>query len=310
VLSTAVYLCAYAAAVLFLLGVAVKVVSYRRKPMHLRWELYPVAHEGKRSEYGGSYLEETDWVKRPRHKSLIGELRVMVPEILFLKAVHESNRSLWIFTLPFHLGLYLTAGFFFVLLLNASALAAGFASAIPANVWISVLNALGLCGFALSIIGALGLVCRRAVDENLRGYTSFAHLLNLGWFVVAPGLAVRAWFADGHSFAGFRDLAVSLVTLDTSRPVAPHILAPAILGAALVAYIPWTHMAHFFMKYFLYHDIRWGDEPMVGSERAEARLREALNYKPTWAAKHVHADGQKTWEDVALLNPAQEKSKE
>jgi hypothetical protein len=83
-----------------------------------------------------------------------------------------------------------------------------------------------------------------------------------------------------------------------------------ILGAALAAYIPWTHMAHFFMKYYLYHDIRWGDEPMVGEERNEAKLREVLNYKPTWAADYVRADGRKTWVDVVMENPAREQPKE
>jgi nitrate reductase gamma subunit len=310
VLSTAAYICACGSAALFLLGIVVRVVRYRRNPIHLRWELYPVAHEGKKSEYGGSYLEETDWVKKPRHKSLMGEMRVMVPEIFFLKAVHESNRSLWIFSLPFHLGLYFTVGFLALLLLNAFASAAGFAPAPPAGVWVSLESGLGLCGFILSIVGALGLIFRRAIDDNLRNYTSFAHFLNLGWFVAAAGLALRAWFLDGHSFAGFRDFVTSLVSFDFREPVHSHIVAPAILGAVLVAYIPWTHMAHFFMKYFLYHDIRWGDDPMVGSKSAEAKLQEALNYRPTWAAEHVHADGRKTWEDVAVLNPAREKSKE
>jgi nitrate reductase gamma subunit len=310
VLSITVYICACASAALFLMGLAAKIVHYKKNPMHLRWELYPVAHEGSKAAYGGSYLEEVGWAKKPRHKSLLGELRVMIPEIFCLKAVHESNRSLWKFTFPFHMGIYCTAGFIFVLFAGALIQAAGFGAVLSTTIGTLLLDCLGLAGFSLSIIGALGLIFRRAADADLRDFTSRAHFFNLGWFVVVMGLALWAWFADGRSFAGFRDLALNLVHFRFGRPVQPALIAPAILGAALAAYIPWTHMAHFFMKYFLYHDIRWGDEPMVGEERAEAELREVLNYRPTWAGGHVHADGKKTWADVAMENPAREKEKE
>jgi nitrate reductase gamma subunit len=310
VLSTAAYLCAYLSSVLFLLGLVVKVARYKRNPIHLRWELYPVAHEANKAEYGGSYLEEVDWVKKPRHKSLMGELRVMIPEIFFLKAVYESNRSVWSVTYPFHLGLYCTAGFLTVLFGGAVVEAAGFTSILSGKAWIPLLNFLGLCGFILSIIGALGLIYRRSTDDNLSDYTSFVHYFNLGWFVVVMGLALLAWFRDEHSFAGFQRLALGLVNFNLKQPLHLPVVATVILGAALVAYIPWTHMAHFFMKYYLYHDIRWGDEPMVGSPSAEARLRRALSYRPTWAASHVLADGRKTWADLAVHNPTQEQPKE
>ena len=75
--------------------------------MHVRWELYPVAHEGKRAHYGGSYLEESEWWKKKREVSLWGELKVMVPEIVFLVALKEHNSRLWSRSFPFHFGLYL-----------------------------------------------------------------------------------------------------------------------------------------------------------------------------------------------------------
>jgi nitrate reductase gamma subunit len=278
--------------------------------MHLRWELYPVAHEAGKAEYGGSYLEETDWVKKPRNRSLMGEVRVMVPEIFLLKAVHESNRSLWLATFPFHLGLYCTAGFTAALFAGAAVEASGSTAALSGRAWTYLLNCLGLCGFILSIIGALGLIYRRITDDNLQDYTSPAHYFNLGWFVAAMGLALLAWFANGYSFSGFRSFASALVGFDIGQPAHPSVVAPAILGSGLAAYIPWTHMAHFFMKYYLYHDIRWGDEPMSGARGPEARLLHVLNYKPTWAAAHVLADGRKTWAEVAMQNPVREQSKE
>ena len=41
--------------------------------MHVRWELYPVPHEAQKAHYGGSYLEESEWWKKPREVSLLGE---------------------------------------------------------------------------------------------------------------------------------------------------------------------------------------------------------------------------------------------
>ena len=43
-------------------------------PMHVRWELYPVAHEKGRASYGGSYFEEVDWWTKPREVDKLGEV--------------------------------------------------------------------------------------------------------------------------------------------------------------------------------------------------------------------------------------------
>ena len=72
----------YAAAVVFVAAAVQRAVRIARLPMHLRWELYPVAHEKGRASYGGSYLEESDWWTKPRAVSVAGELKVMIPEIL------------------------------------------------------------------------------------------------------------------------------------------------------------------------------------------------------------------------------------
>jgi nitrate reductase gamma subunit len=306
----AAYIGVYISIFLFLLGLVVKVARYKRNPMHLRWELYPVAHEAEKAEYGGSYLEATDWVEKPRYKSLMGELRVMLPEIFFLKAVYESNRSLWSVSLPFHLGLYCVAVFAAALFGGAIAEAAGFTALFPGKEWFFFLDGIGLCGFTLSIMGALGLIYRRATADNLRDYTPFGHYFNLGLFVTVMGTALRAWFIGGHSFAGFHAFAVALATCNLGQPIHPSVVVPAIMGAVLGAYIPWTHMAHFFMKYYLYHDIRWGDKPMAGDKKDEVMLREVLNYKPTWAAGHVGADGKRTWADLAKHNPTRQQKKE
>jgi hypothetical protein len=78
-MTTLVYVIAYLGIVFFLIAVAARFVFWSKMPMHLRWELYPVAHEGGgRAAYGGSYFEESDWWKKKREVSLLGELKVMV----------------------------------------------------------------------------------------------------------------------------------------------------------------------------------------------------------------------------------------
>jgi len=62
-------------------------------------------------------------------------------------------------------------------------------------------------------------------------------------------------------------------------------------------------MAHMFMKYFMYHSVRWEDAPNLKGSGIEAEILKNLGLKPTWAASHVGADGKKTWAEVAALAP-------
>jgi hypothetical protein len=58
-----------------------------------------------------------------------------------------------------------------------------------------------------------------------------------------------------------------------------------------------------FMKYFLYHFVRWEDKPNFKGSRIEAMILKNLGFKPTWAAGHIGADGEKTWMDIATSEP-------
>jgi len=65
----------YVSVAVFVAAVVCRAAKISRLPIHLRWELYPVAHEKGRASYGGSYLEESDWWTKPRESSLVGELK-------------------------------------------------------------------------------------------------------------------------------------------------------------------------------------------------------------------------------------------
>ena len=298
------HLITYASLIVFVAAVAYRFRKIQSFPLHLRWELYPVPHEGKRAKYGGSILEEVDWWTKERHSSLVTELKFMLPEMIFIKALWEHNRKLWYRSFPFHFGLYLVAGFAALLFLGAVLELAGVPvgeGAVGFGLFLDRLTTVvGLIGLVLCIVGALGLIHMRLTDADLRPYTNFSHFFNLGFVAAALALVLAVWFVD-RDFSTLRGYVSSLLTLDLSFSTGSAVATLAILLTSLmVAYIPLTHMSHFFVKWFTWHKIRWDDEPNVRGGRFEVMIQEALQRPVTWAADHIRADGKKTWADIAV----------
>ena len=304
-MTTLVYVIAYLGIVFFLIAVAARFVFWSRMPMHVRWELYPVAHEGGgRAAYGGSYLEESDWWQKPRQVSLLGELKVMVPEILFLVALREHNRKLWTRSFPFHFGLYLVAVTTILLLIGGVA-----GVLLPVNVAAGLNRVIGLLvpwlggtGLVLGIVGAIGLFLRRRGRE-LRDYTAPADFFNLAFFVVAFGVALTTFVGYDRDFSLVSAFVANLATFNLA-PLGSGtgvllLMLSVVLLSLLTAYIPTTHMSHFVGKYFAYHSIRWKDEPNLRGGKQEKAIHALLNQPVSWAAPHIKGDGKKTWLDVA-----------
>lgn len=311
-MTTLVFAVLYLSAAVFFIATAARAVLYARQPIHLRWELYPVPHEHpERVKHGGSYFEEVDWWKKPPSFNLLGELSFMVPEMLFLKALHEFNRKLWYRSFPFHFGLYLMMGTVGLVLL--AALLALFAPALmagPLGTGLHLLyTATGAVGVLLAMAGALLLLHRRLTDPVLKIYTTPGDIFNLLFFLVAFGVLAAGYLVKGPGFPGVRGLAEGLLRGDLSLPIPPLFGAGLILSGLLAAYIPLTHMSHFVGKYFTYHSVRWEDHPNRPGGAIEKKLAEYLTYRPTWASPHVTADGKRTWADVATTNPWQGEKK-
>jgi nitrate reductase gamma subunit len=301
----------------FVAAVAYRAVRIARLPLHLRWELYPVAHEKGRAGYGGSYLEESDWWVKPRQSSLAGDLKVMVPEILLLAGVWEHNRKHWLFSFPFHFGLYLLAGLIFLLVVGGIATAAGAnvsaASGILGSALYYLTYVVGYAGLVLSLVGAGALLIKRAVNADYREYTKKSDYFNLAFFVVTMLVALVAQAVADPYFAGLRGYFAHLVTFGFSSAgggvsaVAVLSAAEIILASLLLAYIPLTHMSHFFTKWFMYHDVRWSDEPNVAGSKLERQVAKVLQYPVSWSAPHIRGDGKKTWADVATSDVEEDK---
>ncbi len=311
-MTTILYAIIYLGFLTFLAGSLARAIWYARAPVHLRWELYPVPHEEPgRAEHGGSYFETADWWTKPLHFSLWGELKAMIPEMTFLKGLWEFNRPMWLRSFPFHFGLYLVIAAAVLVVLTAlvSVLAPALMAAPLAAALHYLYKSTGLLGAVLVVAGAFGLLVKRLSDPNLRNYTAPGDIFNLMFFIVTFGLLIAGYALRPPGSAGALDLATGLLLFDTSLKVPALTTAGLIAGALLAAYVPMTHMSHFVGKYFTYHSIRWDDQPSVNNEKLRRKIAEYLTYRPTWAAKHVGADGSKTWAEIATANPAQEVKK-
>lgn len=307
-MSLAVYVVIYLGFAVFIAGCIRRVVQYATMPLHLRWELYPVPHEEpSRAAHGGSYFESVDWWKQPSHFNLQGELRTMVPEMVFLKALWEFNRKLWYASFLFHFGLYLTMATV-VLVFGQAVLSlaiAGWAQGTGELVMAGLYRITGFSGVVLTLIGAAALLRRRVSDPEIKNLSVPADVFNLVFFLATFGL-LGAGYLTMPAGASVTGLARGILTFDSSVRIGGVFALGLVLASILVAYIPFTHMAHFIAKYFTYHSVRWDDRVNRRAGRIEATVSQYLAYKPTWAAPHVGATGEKTWAEVATANPAQE----
>lgn len=274
----------------FAAGCAWRALRYARAPEHLRWDLYPVAHEPRR-DHGGSYFEEKDWWTRPRKVDRLGEVALMLEEVVLLRGVWRNNRRLWGGSLPFHWGLYLLV--LTTLGLLASAL----------GVWdgalLGALAVAGAAGGALLAAGSLVLLGLRASDPRLRPYTAPVDLANLGLLAVLGGLSLAV--AAGSS--GMAPVSAAVADVLRLRPAtaSPLLAAQMTVASVFLLYFPATRMVHLFAKYFLYHDVRWNDRPREAGSALDRRLRAALDYGLTWSAPHVRTG--ETWSEVATRLP-------
>ncbi len=164
----------------------------------------------------------------------------------------------------------------------------------------------GWAGIALTAAGAAALLLYRLTDRRMRAATTPGDLFHLALFVAVPGLlAAGAWLAPD----GAPDLlavATGLLAWDTSLRVSGLLGAGLVACAALAAYIPLTHMAHYVGKWFTYHAVRWDDAPAADRTRVMAAIAAQLAWRPTWSAAHMGADGKRSWAEVASSNPARE----
>jgi len=299
-------LLSYALLAIFAIAFATRSLKLARLPVHLRWELAPVPHEKGRADYGGSYLEVEKWWTKPMEKDHLNELSYMVQEILFLKALFEHNRSLWWFSFPFHLGLYLLTGAAGLMVVGG--IAALFGVAGPGiGILTSGLPLLAGVGYALGAFGAVGLFIVRMLSKEMTNSTSFNTFFNV--VLIGSMFGTGLWSVLSlPDFSGqILGFVGALFTANMAGKFSGMLTAHLLLAFVFLAYLPFTQMMHFVAKYFTYHEVRWDDKPLVVGGKMEKEIIEMLGQSPTWAAPHLKADGKKNWVDIATDTAAKEK---
>lgn len=283
-----------------LLAIIIRVIKYASAPLSMRWELYPVPHERGRAEYGGSYLEELNWWTKPRKSDTFNELKEMFEEIFLLKGVFKNNKKVWLWSYPFHLGMYFSIGWLCLLLLGAVMSAFGMTIAATGGTIGQIVHYLtipfGYAGLGLSAIGAFGLFIWRMSDSEQRAFNTFTDYFNLVLVFGVTGLALIAQAVADPSFVAVRAFMASLVTFSAAPAMATLITLEIILVSLVVMYIPLTRMSHFVAKYFLYHAVRWNDEANERGSKIEKRILELLQEKVGWSAPHIKTG--ETWAEV------------
>jgi len=305
----AFYVLSYICLAVLIAATAHRVCRQFTLPLHVRWEIYPVQHESAaRAAYGGSYMEEVDWWEKKQERSLFNEIRYMVPEMLFIRGLWKENRSLWRVSFPFHFGLYLMIATFGLLVLNALFTFGGF-SVFAAGTGLGhlldgIVAVLGWAGLILGNMGSLGLLHRRLTDRELRDYSAPADYFNILFIWLFFIAALISGLSGDPTWAGAKDYVLGLLT--GGKLPAAYVPGQSMAGgmtivvaSLLVAYIPLTHMSHMYMKYFLYHRVKWDDAPNRRGGAIEEAIEKNLQLKPTWKAKHIEADGRKTWQEIA-----------
>jgi nitrate reductase gamma subunit len=286
----------------FLVGCALKGIRYARMPVHVRWELYPVAHEKGRASYGGSYFEELDWWTKPRHRDHLADLKVIAGEVLTMHQVRERNPGLWMPSLLFHYGMYLLFGLGALLLLQAGATAVG--AGVPAFARGGTLLSLwGAAGLGLGTLGAAGLLVRRVSDPQLRNASTPADLVHLVWLLLVFAASWGSWILVDRQFTTAASFLAGLARGQALASPSAWFTAQLVLLGGFLAYLPSSHMTHFFAKYFTWHSVRWDDRPAIEDGARMAKVAGYLGRPVSWSAEHIGADGKRTWADVATAAP-------
>jgi nitrate reductase gamma subunit len=273
-------------------GIVAKVIKYIRMPIHLRWELYPIPHEKK----DGSYFEEIDWWKKPRKKHYLNQIVFMAQEILFIRALYHNNRKMWYASFPFHFGLYLVIGWLALLVGGAVLQIFGVAGRV-AEALQSVAVVVGVAGMILGTIGCVGLLIMRATTSDLKGYTAPTDYFNILFILAVLGSGIIAWISADPHFLVVQEYIRGLITFSVAATPSKTIAWYITLFSLFLIYLPFTHMTHFFMKYFMWDKVRFEDEPNFRGSSIEGKIAKALNYTQNWSAPHIQTG--KKWSETA-----------
>lgn len=286
----------FAAIAIFVAGNLYQLLKILRMPVHLRWELYPLPHGPRdRQLYGGSYFEETEWWTRPVETSRIGELRFMLEEVLFLKGVWKNYRVLWPWSWLLHIGLYSLVA---AAVLGTVAQFTAKASLDAGSAVMAALRVISWVAMSTGLTGTLGLIALRVTSPRLRPYTSRGVFLNLAMIVALFATGLAGMILEPTMVESILGVLGALLGVRETPSLPTIAIAHVSVAAVFLAYFPFTHMTHAYMKFFTYHSVRWDDAPAVKDSATQISVADSLSRAVSWAAPHIAGDGTKTWRDI------------
>ena len=276
---------------IFLLVIAHRMLAIIRLPIHLRWELAPIPHEKGKSRYGGSYLEEYEWWNKSHHRSCIAPVIYMAKEIFLLRGVWKHNRALWPFSFSLHIGIYLVIATVLLHIVNAVLVIAHSPLFIP-EFLLPITSLFALGGYLLGSLGAISLMLKRALDPNLRLFSTFSTYLNLLFLCAVFVSGGYAWLQAGDFASDMSLFVQKLMTFNSGITLTFPFALHLVISLLFIVYLPLTHMIHFIAKYFTYHAIRWDDKPQDAQMGNEVKM--LLAQPVTWSAPHAKNNGKTT----------------
>jgi nitrate reductase gamma subunit len=159
----------------------------------------------------------------------------------------------------------------------------------------------------LGAIGVIGLLIRRITDSDVVPFSTFANIFNLLFLLSIYTTGAYAVFTVENYSAVMTAYVMALISANPGV-VMPFAAALHVIPAALfLIYLPFTYMMHFVAKYFMYHEVRWNDDPMMGNTAMEEKVKALLGQPVSWAAPHIKGDGKKNWVDIATEEDKDEK---
>jgi len=240
-------------------------------PVHLRWELYPIAHCAERKS-GGSYLEKVGWWRKTHRRSLTGKLAYTASEILFFTKCRRYNAGLWYFSYPFHIGLFLMVAWLLLIVVGSLTIIAGVPHE-PLTVWAKAAYfltlATGVPGLFLCCIGSLALLVKRSIDRDLRPFTSPVEYLNLLLILAVAASGLVSWAVFDNTFHDTRLFVANIIAFHSLGSVNWALSCTTALFCLFLIYLPFSRMMHGPAKYFAYRKVAWDDEQMLRGTKLE-----------------------------------------
>jgi len=281
---------------IFVVGNIAKFIKFSSMPQNLRWEVYPVPHETKeKRSYGGSYMEEMDWAKKPLHTSLWAELVEMGSEIFFLARVrHHNPYGMWPLSMAMHWGVYLLFGWIFLLVIEAL---------FKVTALSQITSIVGIVAFILGAFGCLMLMIKRSSVRDLQVISSPVQYFNLLFLLSIFVTGILSWLAD-PSFTYSKKFLGGTILFNLSTVPAIVILNFLLIQLFLI-YTPFSRFVHYIAKYFNFHQSLWDDAFKTKDSPKDKKNIEQVGYAFLWSGPHSYPD--KTWLENATIIEGGEK---